>query len=275
MKTIVLAAATLVALSAAAFAQTGTLDQASPMTNATFNLNDPSLLWQQQVRVGMGGQLEGFELMIGGPAGAQFNVRVRIGRGWNTGAIVFQNLFTKPNSGNEPMFINVTSAGIDLNADDTFVIETQGNNIGARLIGSYESGNPLYHESLYRNAQGCLADCGWRHGFNTYVLPCPYDFTATLGGNCPSSNTLSWTGAPANSTVRVLYTRNDGWSGTFWNTCPGKRLCVGLAGVIIHEGAYRSDGNGAGSIPSFTALCGLHLQLITQSSCKTSNRIDL
>ena len=39
----------LTLFAAPGLAQTGTLDQASPATNASFNWSAPSLIWQQQV----------------------------------------------------------------------------------------------------------------------------------------------------------------------------------------------------------------------------------
>jgi hypothetical protein len=106
---------------------------------------------------------------------------------------------------------------------------------------------------------------------------CPSDFAARVGGTCPSSNSMSWSGAPASSSVRVLYTTNGGGGGTIPpnSPCPGTTLCIGLGGVTLHPQVLHSDASGAGSVNSFSAPCGLHLQLITQNSCKTSNAMTL
>lgn len=106
---------------------------------------------------------------------------------------------------------------------------------------------------------------------------CPSDFTLTKGGTCPNSNSMAWSGAPANSTVRVLYTTNGGGGGTIPpnSPCPGTRLCIGLAGVTLHSQILHSDGNGGRSVRNFSAPCGLNIQLIAQNSCKTSNGITL
>ena len=105
---------------------------------------------------------------------------------------------------------------------------------------------------------------------------CPSDFTATKSGTCPGPWQLTWSGAPANSTVRVLYTSNNGGGGNIpgGNPCAGTRLCIGLAGVTLHPQSFNSPG-GSGSTPNFAAPCNLNIQLITQTSCKTSNKVTL
>ena len=50
---------------------------------------------------------------------------------------------------------------------------------------------------------------------------------------------------------------------------------IGLAGVTLHSQVLRSSGSGTGLTPSFSAPCGLKLQLITQTSCQTSNKVTL
>ena len=106
---------------------------------------------------------------------------------------------------------------------------------------------------------------------------CPSDFTATKSGTCPTASKITWTGAPGGSTVRIIYTSNNGNGGTIppGNACAGKQICIGLAGITLHNQSLRSDANGGGSTPNFAAPCGLNIQLITQGSCKTSNKVTL
>jgi hypothetical protein len=87
-------------------AQTGVLDQVSPAANAGFNGDAPSLTWQQEVQVGLSGQLEGFSLPVTGPVGAQLNVRVRIGPGWNTTPSVFGTVISKLTANTEVIFVD-------------------------------------------------------------------------------------------------------------------------------------------------------------------------
>jgi hypothetical protein len=152
--------------------QTGTLDQSSPAANAQFNLDASFLQWQQQTHAGMAGQLEGVRLTFQGLLGAQATVRIRLGATWNLSPIVFSTTITKATATQEVVFVPMTAANIQLLAGDVFVIETQGNGTGMGLIGSYVAppGTPMYPEPLYLNAS-VQGDGGWKHGFQTYVLP--------------------------------------------------------------------------------------------------------
>ncbi len=177
MRSISLLVVPAVALSASA--QTGVLDQESPweglappVQGASFNLSSPSLTWQQQVRAGVDGQLEGIELGLLGPAGAQVSVRIRAGSGWATGSALFEAMVVKATASAETVFVDMTSAGIALTEGDTFVIEAQGNDTGMNFAGSYvppASGGPAYDELLFLN-MSAFADGGWRHGFRSYML---------------------------------------------------------------------------------------------------------
>jgi hypothetical protein len=154
-----------------AWAQTGTLDQTSPIGGATFNLDASVLVWQQQARAGLAGQLEGVVLTFVGDAGAQADVRIRVGPAWNTTATVYAATVTKAVAGNEPVFLNVTAANVHLAVGDTIAIETQGNGTGMNISGSYVAppGTPAYPEALFLLGNN-YADGGWRHGFQTYML---------------------------------------------------------------------------------------------------------
>lgn len=190
--TVVTAMAAGLAVSGAARAQSGTLDQSSPYTtgtnSASFNLDANFLIWQQQVRVGLAGQLEGIRLTFTGNSGAQSDVRIRLGGAWSTSNVAFSTTVTKAITGFETVFVPMTSASIHLSVGDLLVIETQGNGTGMGIIGSYIAppGAPLYSEPLFLT-QSNFADGGWRHGFQSFML--------TGGGTC-YANCDGSTGSP-------------------------------------------------------------------------------
>jgi hypothetical protein len=158
-----------------AFGQFGTPDQASPIhpdQPATFNLDAPFLVWQQQIRAGVSGQLEGVSIGAVGPPTAQITLKIRPGAASSTEPPLFESAVRKSRDGEEIIFVNMTSAGILLDAGDVFVMDTQGNGTGFVLLGSHvpqESGlPPLYPEPLFLN--GSEFPPGWRHGFITFML---------------------------------------------------------------------------------------------------------
>lgn len=170
---------------AVAFAQTGTLDQESPLSetgpnSAQFNIDANFLVWQQQVRAGLDGTLEGVRLRLTGNAGATFNFRVRMGQAWSPQSAVFETLVTKSETGLETIFVDMTESAIALAVGDTYVLEYQGTDTGVWMIGSYVDpaiGPPLYPEPLWLMSGEFVP--GWRLGFQTFMVaggsPCEGD----------------------------------------------------------------------------------------------------
>jgi hypothetical protein len=168
-------------LAGAASAQTGTLDQhspweglAPPVQGASFNFDAAFLVWQAQIRAGTDGQLEGIEIAASqGDAGAQVEVRIRDGAAWSTAPALFETAVTKSVAGPEIMFVDMTSAGIELTEGDVFVMEANGTGTGVWLLGTYvppASGQPpAYPEPLFL-LEAPHGDGQWRVGFKTYMI---------------------------------------------------------------------------------------------------------
>ena len=185
-------------LLAHAAAQTGTLDQVSPAplsaTSATFTTIH-SLVWQQQVRAGIAGELEGVALTADGPVGGTLSVRIRRGAGWNTTPVVFAGTLVKTTSAaHERVFVDASSAHLVFAVDERFVIEIEGVDGSTPARGSYvppASGPPLYSEPLFFLGPGCYQDCGRRIAFETWVLAdaIPFCFgDASSATPCPCGN---------------------------------------------------------------------------------------
>ncbi|MCC6285194.1 MAG: hypothetical protein IT439_07835 [Phycisphaerales bacterium] len=167
-----------------ASAQTGTLDQVSPFfappggQTAIFNVDAAFLVWDAQVRAGMSGTLEGVTLAMDQALGSA-TVRLRSGTAASPGSVLATQTITHTVAGVEFVFVDFTSAGLALNAGDTFVIELQGNGSGLWVDGTYvpPPAVPYYPEPLYLLGNP-HADGNWRIGFETYML--------TGGGGCPA-----------------------------------------------------------------------------------------
>ncbi len=171
------------ALASPAPASPGALDQVSPASNAWFHTY-PGNVWQQQVRAGVGGVLDAFEVTVVGPLGSQVELRLRSGDGWSVGPVLWSALYTKTTAGLERPVFDACSAGLVLAAGDTFVLEAEGNGSGLDLVGSYlhpSLGPANYAEELFLDGPGCYLDCGWRIGFRTWMARAPAGV-----GTCPA-----------------------------------------------------------------------------------------
>lgn len=258
-------------------AQTGTLDQQSPFGNAWFNGGASSLTWQAEVATGVAGTLEGFDLNITSTSpGATLDVRVRVGAGWNTGAILWSGTLTTAVGGNvwETHFVDVSSAGISLNVGDLWVIEMNGGT-GVGIQGQYNAppAQPPYPQYLYLNGPGCFADCGWRIGFNTYMLTGPSGPQLAKSGTCPGPVTLSVSNATPNATVALVHGPAGSWTKPS-GTCAGLTLAIGAPTL---GGFLPMNGSGAGAL-SFNAppaACGRTVQAVDIPTCTASNPIVL
>lgn len=157
--------------------QTGVIDQNSPFPSGPpaatlLDVSPPTFAWQQEVRAGMAGRLEGFSVTLEGPAGAQVEARLRLGPGWNTSFPVVVQTLTKTSTASQQFFVNCLAANIQQVDGALFVIELVGNNTGALARASYTPppAPPLYPRSLFRSGPGCFGDCGTRLSFRTFVL---------------------------------------------------------------------------------------------------------
>lgn len=245
------------------------------MNNAWFNAGVNSLTWQIEIATGIPGTLEGFDLQIQGAAGATVDVSVIAGGGWNLGAPAWTGTLTAAGTGTwEPVFVDVSSAGIALNTGDLWVIQLNGNT-GMGVRGEYVAppGTPPYPQPLYLGGPGCFADCGWRIGFNTYMLSGPTPPRLGKTGTCPGPVTLSVTNATANASVAILY----GLPGVFVkpsNPCMGLVLNIAnptLGGVIPTNGL----GNASLSFNAPPAACGRTVQGVDLATCAPTNPIVL
>jgi hypothetical protein len=142
------------------------LDQESPYTNAGFAAGDARLLWQQEVVVGMIGQLSRIELYAA--CAGTTPLTINAGSLWQSDASEFFTLFTAVGEG--WVAIDTTSAGLFFNAGDTFVIGVGGADSGLSLGGSNSEPQGGYPAGdIGYSWQSEYYDGPWDLAFRTYV----------------------------------------------------------------------------------------------------------
>jgi hypothetical protein len=266
----------------------GTLDQASPFASATppgmgsasFNGDANFLVWQTDVRCGIAGQLEGFEIECAGQVGATIDLRIRMGGGWSTNPVVWSGSYTNSTGSTEIGWLDTSAANIQLNAGDLFLIEWQGTGTGLWMTGTYAAppATPAYPELIYLNAPGCFADCGWRIGFNTYM---------TQGGGGPQLSTspivggqqatLSVTGAtPANAVGFAASVVGQGPSTVPAGPCGS--VTLDLSQPIVRLAILPADALGnasfTGNVPAALSGRTIWLQAFDVGSCTATNMVS-
>ncbi len=158
-------------------AQASALDQNNPPNNV--GLND-SLEWQQQLTVGIGGQLAGITLYTNSGTDTDL-VRIGVGSAPFTGIFSFMATVPITSAGT---FIDTSSANINLNPGDFFVIDVSGGPGCCNLAGSTipYSGGDLY---LDINGQftDYTKDFGYSMAFQSYMNTVPEPGSLILLGS--------------------------------------------------------------------------------------------
>ncbi len=270
----VLAATAVFGFTNLALAQSGTLDQESPFISAGFNLTSDGITWQQQARVGVAGQLEGVSLRLTGTNGVSTaEVSLGLGDAWSTN-IVFSELVTLVNSG-DWQFIDMTSANINLNVGDTFVIESVGTGTGMGITGSYAKppAEPFYPEPLWLDGFS-FADGGWRHAFKSYMLAGSSDCLQMTVSGLVAGKSAQWDvdGSVPHTKVAIVYGLQAG--STVVNGQGGFCCTFGIQGVNQSRviGMKNADANGhvtiiKGSLPNNSAGLTVHMQAAMADTC--------
>ncbi|MEW6250884.1 MAG: PEP-CTERM sorting domain-containing protein [Planctomycetota bacterium] len=150
----------------AACASAQILDQTSPYTNASFNMDAPSLHWQQEVVAGLAGPLVQVDLYVTTPGSCTFNIWGTAP--WNAGAPLWSTTFSSAVTG--WVSVNTAGAGLNVTPGQMFTLGFDGGGTGMWLGGSYQppSGGYLpgrpWLNGAYHTAGG-----EWDIAFRTYV----------------------------------------------------------------------------------------------------------
>jgi hypothetical protein len=153
------------------------LDQNNP-PSGNLGLND-GLEWQQQITVGIGGQLAGITLYTNAGPDTDL-VRIGVGGAPFLGNYSFETMATITSGGT---FIDTSSANIFLNPNDFFTIDVSGGPGCCNLAGST---TPYSGGDLYLDLNGQFTDYtqlfGYSLAFQTYMNTVPEPSSLVLLG---------------------------------------------------------------------------------------------
>ncbi len=256
------------ASSITASAQLGDLDQFSPYTDAWFNLDASILTWQQQVRAGVDGQLEGVALHLTGITGqSELELTIGVGDAWSNNLVFTTNVILEEISAWH--YIEMTDANIQLKAGDTFVIQTKGNDTGMELHGSWVElpGQPEYPEPLYLNNQN-YADGQWRHALKTYMLNDANDCVALKVDPLVAGKNIKWeiAGADPHAQGVIVYGTKPGSTQVngYANYCAD----FGIQGINQNRivGFWTADASGDATITKTIPAKYIGQRILTQAA---------
>ncbi|MFW5652810.1 MAG: hypothetical protein ACOC0P_02090 [Planctomycetota bacterium] len=262
------------AASGAAFAQTGTLDQSSPQEFVAFTNGQD---WQQEIEVGLDGQLEGVTLYFFASQTANTTVSFNVyetGTACNPGNLVFSDSYTVSQAGVvEETFVDLTALNLNYTVGDVFLLEffPAPNTGEATFLGNGDK---------YANGSMCGNGVPYQPGdaaFMTYMNPGSGIIPdIQISGNCPGPVTVDVTGVTPNGRIALLFGASQGSTIIPPNfACAGTQLGI-TAGVQLVN-TVSADANGeaqfVGNAPP--AACGRFLQVLDLTTCNTSNVIQV
>ena len=265
------------AMAPATAAQTGTLDQSSPMATSIFNVDSAGLVWQQQIRAGTDGLLEGLRVEVRSSVPASVTVHVRTGAAWSTAPAAWSGTLQATGLGSstwESVFLDCSAAGIILAAGDDYVLELVGAIPGMLLRGNYCAlpGIPQYPYPTYLN-QNPYSSC-YRVGFDSYMLPATPGLA--VSGACPGLAQLTMERMTPLGPVVLASSTALGASVVPVGSCAGAP--IGLLNPTVRW-TGTADANGLvtlplANLPAFA--CGaVHVQGFDLVACLASNLVAL
>ena len=197
----------LLTLSLPSLAQSGQLDQQSIGSEYHSFEFDEARSWHQQVKVGAAGMLEGITILTTGDAGVPMRVKIRAGGAPssvpNSNPILFDKVITKPTSGVDQVFVDMTAAALTFVAGDIFVMEVgRASSLGvpagqAWIVGYKDSPLP-YSEPL------CVSNFSYYYCINEALVFTTYRVVEYCGNNtidagevCDDGNSTAGDGCSA------------------------------------------------------------------------------
>lgn len=271
MRSITLLALAL--LAAPLSAQGRTLDQVSSYHNLSANLALPGWIWEQDIRVGISGDLAALELSLNSfVANDKCSIEILSGQVGSGGAILWSGR-VGPQQRNvwENVQIDLLPFGLHFAANDFFTVRLYADSVGMGFLGNSLWPNDEYPAGrLYENGSPLGANDNL--GFRTWMWTGP---NLTVTGSCPGNVLIEASGGQPGGAMAILH----GAPGQFVQSDPG-RPCLGVAlylSVPTFAGFLNLNAAGAGqlqiNLPA--AACGRVLQLVDLGSCLATQPVLL
>lgn len=264
---------TLALLTAPLAAQGRTLDQVSSYHNLSANLALPGWIWEQDVRVGITGDLAALELSLNSIfANDRCTIEILPGQ-VNSGlpALWSGRIGVRQRNVWEDVQIDLLPYGLHFDANDYFTIRLYADSAGMGFLGNSQWPNDEYPDGrLYEN--GSPMGPNDNLGFRTWMWTGP---NLTVTGSCPGSVLIQASGGQPNGSMAILH----GAPGSFVQSDPS-RPCLGVALYLaapVFAGFMNLDAAGVGQLqinlpPS---ACGRVLQLVDLGSCHATQPVVL
>ena len=266
---------------APAAAQGGTLDQVSPSSNVAFNSALPGWSRQQDVLVGVAGQLEGISFDVASPIPGD-SATIKVYLGWAAHSPTATPLFTGqvlaagPNQ--TTVFVDMTAANIQLAVDDPLCVEFVADSQQMTTYGNSGWPSPLYPWDFHENdgVNGWVTgSSNTRLGLQTYMLTGPTGPTLTLNAPCPGSGTVEVAGATPGATVGLAWSTTTGSFTLNGTSCAGTTIDL-VAPRPLLIGPADANGDWVRNVSVPAAICGaVSIQALDFGSCTATNVVGV
>lgn len=163
------------------------VDQTNDYFGSAFNIHVPHLIWAQEIRTGLAGQLLGVELyyLLQG-ARQDFRVFINRGSSWQTDADDYSLVVPAPSSMGW-FIVDLAAAALNFGAEETFLLGVQGIGPDAGCCNLGGSADNYARGQFYRSSFGFPSirddtDLAFRTHMSVNAVPEPQPWALLLAG---------------------------------------------------------------------------------------------
>ncbi len=153
-------------------------------------------------------------------------------------------------------------------------IDLAGSSLGIAISTTYglPDSSRAWNSTIFGNGTDTVAA---RMMFE--ITPCTSGLTLALGGHCPGTINIGWSGATPNRQMGIVYARNTGSFQVPGGPCAGTLLGLGTNQLQLVNTIGTAGGSGNVNGNAGGGACGGYLQLVVVDAnpCTTSNVVAL